>query len=1756
MDLNDPPLLGNIRNIYQRFFAELYEEPRDPRQATRAAEEAKAREAAARQAEEEEARRVAQKQKAVTPAGKARAKPPEVPKRQPTEEPPPPPPTAPEPAVAIPEPPCPFQAQIAALKESLGLRLQRNTEAAEELRRRRAELLAQPGDLPLNPEALLDHASRLVDGCINIARLIQEQDDRFSDTYKVPSALTPPADFDFAATQTGSAADRTAFSPHHKSSAPDSPGLQWATKAKKKAVARDESAMLLAERATMARMNAVANHLLNPRFVPPGGQVEVQAQLRMVSEATTLQQLRCVPPLSGNQLRLTQLEAVCGADGPQLLSAEPPVLLFTAYRPGGVYEQVIKVRNVSGLSRRCRVMPPRTPFFSVSLERSHCGRSLELQRNSKLIRSQTPEESEPNASGLIAPGMAVSYVVRFSPDALCGYVDRLLVCCEWSSFEVPLQARRPPPALSLPPELQCGPCALHGETTLEIRVVNSGGEAAFSFSDEAERAQMDTAPEQPLVVGPFEIVPRRFGLRTGESQLVRCTFRPMAEALYEAEVFLMCDNGDVMSRPLKGTGVAPLLLLRAINGAPLDAASPFHSNHTLLSFGDVNIGAHQAKTISYLNPTSIEVPFHWRAVPAETEEQAADGAPQAPVPFTVAPDCGAFRPDEERSFTVQFHPSATRDYKASLLLVLESPGPWDAAPLPPDVLPLQASMDSTGFFASGRFSRGPDVPKAVSVVEVIGVGSPLDIALLPAVLGDLSTPYVAGLGLASQRSLRLVNSSSHSAWFCFDPTAEERRLIAAGDEAALQALARPKAPQAASAHAEALEQARGARLVFTPRVGCALPGTTVTVALQHAFPRAGVVDCRVSCAVQWLPEPLTFRLLATVEGAGLRLEPEVLDFGILNGLRENTATVTVHNDAEVPLAFTLQYRADYERETAWKEERAAHEARRLAARQRAAMSGGLLTVDPELDRDLPAFRPLYRFTPAAHRLAPHQRMAVTVTYTPQEVRPVDDQIEVHVAGSRTQLLPVRGDVQVINACISPPILELEDAFLEVPITRTVVLQNLSGIDTAFQWAVIEDPSVAETSFDVPNGVLRGTERLAVTVTITVHRSGPLHLLIPCCLAGMAQPIACAAVCPSVTGVRLSFTVGPAEPARPTLECEDGRSGTDFAHHLVQNLVAAAVGDAPAAWLPVVDYGRVALGAAPGARFITVRNHSGSYVGLRCEVGRYGVADDYSTLMAAASEDPKNQAGTILGDAHEKTQTFTSKGGASVLERRRQATALQRFTEAAVEQAGSAGVAFLFERPPGAEYSIAPGGILTFPLWCAANLPGVYEDHLVILGNAGKGLPEARLPIRVEVTGVPLRLAKVTTGVTPVEEGGGAAVRFPPVTVGSAAQQAKEVRIENVCPQPMELSWCPCNGGNSELFTIQPAIATIAPNTVAVFTVQFRGQPGTPAAQYAARWVGTVPCGAPFSLEAVATVLAPGLVADPRAMKFKDCPVNAKPVSRTIRLTNPHPKPLRFTLALSGHEGTAIQLTRLVKVPDCADPDLADVRSDLPLGSRLELFSREAVDVTCMFSPGLCTQFVEREALDGVKVRCVAAEVLLDFDGTQQAVPIEAAVQYPVLVLDADSLTFTPARNDAAWPKTVRLVNHTAVPAPYELYHVPNMKPVSTQASLPPAETPGERLADAMDQTVPVDEPDAFHITPMRGVVPGKRDNRAGEQELSVQFTPLASATYCCSFRVDVTNGTGCDLVLRGAQPLREHADIMARQLVPTASYMRTAGPKG
>lgn len=46
--------------------------------------------------------------------------------------------------------------------------------------------------------------------------------------------------------------------------------------------------------------------------------------------------------------------------------------------------------------------------------------------------------------------------IRFTPDSLADYDDLFVVDTATSRFSIPLKARRPPPMLTLSPELHCG----------------------------------------------------------------------------------------------------------------------------------------------------------------------------------------------------------------------------------------------------------------------------------------------------------------------------------------------------------------------------------------------------------------------------------------------------------------------------------------------------------------------------------------------------------------------------------------------------------------------------------------------------------------------------------------------------------------------------------------------------------------------------------------------------------------------------------------------------------------------------------------------------------------------------------------------------------------------------------------------------------------------------------------------------------------------------------------------------------------------------------------------------------------------------------------------------------------------------------------------------------------------------------------------------------------------------------------------------
>jgi len=61
----------------------------------------------------------------------------------------------------------------------------------------------------------------------------------------------------------------------------------------------------------------------------------------------------------------------------------------------------VSLRNKSNISRRLRILPPASSYFSIS------------------------ELRFPHVDGLLAPGMACHCTVRFSPDSLADYEDSL-----------------------------------------------------------------------------------------------------------------------------------------------------------------------------------------------------------------------------------------------------------------------------------------------------------------------------------------------------------------------------------------------------------------------------------------------------------------------------------------------------------------------------------------------------------------------------------------------------------------------------------------------------------------------------------------------------------------------------------------------------------------------------------------------------------------------------------------------------------------------------------------------------------------------------------------------------------------------------------------------------------------------------------------------------------------------------------------------------------------------------------------------------------------------------------------------------------------------------------------------------------------------------------------------------------------------------------------------------------------------------------
>ncbi|EDO45789.1 predicted protein [Nematostella vectensis] len=283
------------------------------------------------------------------------------------------------------------------------------------------------------------------------------------------------------------------------------------------------------ERDDLQRLESKAEYKQNLRFVPPEAAELIQKKTKHRSKTKTTSQDKS------------------GFKAVEVFLVSPNPLVFTDYNVGEVYELSIELKNVTSSSRQVRVVPPTSKHFSIGLGRF------------------------PGENGVVAPGMSCVYPIRFAPDSLADYDDLIKIKSQVDPpLIVHLQARRPPPSLSLPPTLRCGHCLVGGYKAVRMYCTNSGGDGRFCLIPKTQwpTASFKWTLEDPgsVNVNPFEIEPAMFQLRKGESTTIKITFSPYAATFFKQEIAMVCDNCQVKSFSVEGTGQMAGIQFMSISG--------------------------------------------------------------------------------------------------------------------------------------------------------------------------------------------------------------------------------------------------------------------------------------------------------------------------------------------------------------------------------------------------------------------------------------------------------------------------------------------------------------------------------------------------------------------------------------------------------------------------------------------------------------------------------------------------------------------------------------------------------------------------------------------------------------------------------------------------------------------------------------------------------------------------------------------------------------------------------------------------------------------------------------------------------------------------------------------------------------------------------------------------------------------------------------------------------------------------------------
>jgi hypothetical protein len=257
------------------------------------------------------------------------------------------------------------------------------------------------------------------------------------------------------------------------------------------------------------------------------------------------------------------------------------------------------------------------------------------------------------------------------------------VAGETARGRVALVAKRHPPRLTIDPVVDVGAVLVGGDVEFRVPFKNVGGEGRFRLVDEKDWPDTTTplvlpnetadlapfgerhedSPTPCIPLGPFRVGPGAMSLPRNAVEKLRVGFAPPKPGTFTRAFRAVCDNGQVKTFRVVGTGTVLDVAVAAVDGRDVAAGElarvgdddeARQAAPPPLRFGACEPGSFTQRVFTVRNNTKVPVPFEWDLPDPDETSDARAVHRRAPFGYPGRRSRSRMRRDVRAAFVVVF----------------------------------------------------------------------------------------------------------------------------------------------------------------------------------------------------------------------------------------------------------------------------------------------------------------------------------------------------------------------------------------------------------------------------------------------------------------------------------------------------------------------------------------------------------------------------------------------------------------------------------------------------------------------------------------------------------------------------------------------------------------------------------------------------------------------------------------------------------------------------------------------------------------------------------------------------------------------------------------------------------------------------------------------------------------------------------------------------------------------------------------------